>query len=69
MVEAICNECFCQPQPIGLEKNRGTETITTGDDGLDLALGGGVRTGMIWEVVGERLACLCHVTESAQRWD
>ena len=30
------------------------EQFTTGDEILDSALGGGVRTGMIWEVVGER---------------
>ncbi|EGN96037.1 hypothetical protein SERLA73DRAFT_185531, partial [Serpula lacrymans var. lacrymans S7.3] len=27
--------------------------ITTGDSELDCAVGGGIRTGMIWEVVGE----------------
>ncbi|KAF5330362.1 hypothetical protein D9619_005907 [Psilocybe cf. subviscida] len=32
------------------------ETFTTGDDTLDEALNGGIRTGMIWEVVGESSA-------------
>ncbi len=30
------------------------EIFTTGDQILDKAIGGGIRTGMIWEVVGER---------------
>lgn len=28
--------------------------FTTGDETLDEALGGGFRTGMVWEVCGER---------------
>ncbi len=31
----------------------GSETITTGDAFLDRMLGGGIRVGMIWELVGE----------------
>ncbi|KAI9433974.1 P-loop containing nucleoside triphosphate hydrolase protein [Lactarius indigo] len=31
----------------------GSETITTGDILLDKMLGGGIRVGMIWELVGE----------------
>jgi len=27
--------------------------LTTGDATLDRALGGGIRTGMVWEFVGE----------------
>ena len=30
------------------------EIFSTGDQILDKAIGGGIRTGMIWEVVGER---------------
>ena len=30
------------------------ETFTTGSEVLDGMLGGGLRTGMVWEVVGER---------------
>jgi DNA repair protein RAD57 len=30
------------------------EIFTTGDATLDNALGGGIRTGMLWEVAGER---------------
>lgn len=28
--------------------------LTTGDAVLDRALGGGIRTGIVWELVGER---------------
>ena len=28
--------------------------LTTGDAALDRVLGGGIRTGMVWEFVGER---------------
>lgn len=34
------------------------KTLTLGDVILDAALGGGLRTGMIWEIVGERYGCL-----------
>jgi hypothetical protein len=34
-------------------KHNGSETITTGDVLLDKILGGGIRVGMIWELVGE----------------
>lgn len=34
--------------------SRQDEVFTTGDKTLDVALGGGIRTGMVWEVVGER---------------
>ena len=30
------------------------ETFTTGSEVLDSMLGSGLRTGMVWEVVGER---------------
>lgn len=35
--------------------------FTTGDAHLDNILGGGIRTGMVWEIAGERYAhVLCH---------
>ena len=35
--------------------NEASESIfTTGDPGLDDVLGGGIRTGMVWECAGER---------------
>ncbi|KAF8201566.1 P-loop containing nucleoside triphosphate hydrolase protein [Pholiota molesta] len=36
--------------------SRQEEVFTTGDKTLDDALGGGIRTGMVWEVVGESAA-------------
>lgn len=30
------------------------ETFSTGDDRIDALLGGGIRTGMVWELAGER---------------
>ena len=32
----------------------GDAKFSTGDAILDIALEGGVRTGMVWEIVGER---------------
>lgn len=37
------------------------DIFTSGDEHLDRALGGGVRTGMIWEVVGERSVSTFHI--------
>jgi len=37
-----------------LKDMQAEEEFTTGDSRLDKSLGGGIRTGMIWEVVGER---------------
>lgn len=34
-------------QPVGLER------FTTGDEALDELLGGGLRTGVVWELSGE----------------
>lgn len=39
--------------PSCLGSSRGY-TISSGDAGLDAALGGGIRTGMLTEIVGER---------------
>lgn len=35
---------------------------TSGDPTLDVALGGGFRTGMIWEIVGERFVYYICIT-------
>ncbi|KAF8061470.1 P-loop containing nucleoside triphosphate hydrolase protein [Lyophyllum atratum] len=37
-------------------KREGNETCTTGENILDEALGGGIRSGMVWEVAGESSA-------------
>lgn len=30
------------------------EVFSTGDNRVDVLLGGGIRTGMVWELAGER---------------
>ena len=42
------------PVDVFTEENQEFNTSTTGDAVLDGATGGGVRTGMIWEICGER---------------
>ncbi|KAG6909456.1 hypothetical protein DXG01_000441 [Tephrocybe rancida] len=59
--QAIIDALYrCAPQP-GMSRLKdamldGNETSTTGDPILDGALGGGIRSGMIWEVAGEASA-------------
>lgn len=53
IIDIICKERVQNPQSLA-NKNRDGELFTTGDVELDSALGGGVRTGMIWEIVGQR---------------
>lgn len=50
---------------VALESER---VFTTGDASLDQALGGGLRTGMLWEVAGERfvLVALIRLSECLQ---
>jgi DNA repair protein RAD57 len=57
ILETACRECA---PPINKIKDlplEGEEKFTTGDAELDGMLGGGIRTGMLWEVVGERCEC------------
>ncbi|KAF4576859.1 hypothetical protein EYR36_004839 [Pleurotus pulmonarius] len=53
IVDAFCKASLQRLQPLEEVKHEGNEKITTGDPRLDNALGGGIRTGMIWEVAGE----------------
>jgi hypothetical protein len=54
-IEAVCRGCGnFQLQYLDDIKSEGDELFSTGDPEIDLALGGGIRTGMIWELVGER---------------
>ena len=51
---AVCDELA---PPLHSLADSGTpkdETFTTGDALIDRMLGGGIRTGKLWEVVGER---------------
>ena len=57
MLDTVCSEFM--PKPRTLDTIPTSPGIfTTGDNALDAALGGGIRTGMVWEVVGERLALM-----------
>ncbi|KAG1756251.1 P-loop containing nucleoside triphosphate hydrolase protein [Suillus paluster] len=56
ILEAVCRECASPINKITDLPLEGEEKITTGDADLDSMLGGGIRTGMLWEVVGESAA-------------
>jgi len=56
IVDLVCKEISHCVRQLEDAKHEGDEKCTTGDTNLDDALGGGIRTGMIWEVVGERYA-------------
>ena len=59
IMDIICKERTHNPRSLAHENvPRDGESFTTGDVELDSALGGGVRTGMIWEIVGQRY---CHI--------
>jgi hypothetical protein len=55
MLDEVMRECVLSINCLQ-DTAKGDEKCTTGDADLDDALGGGIRTGMIWEVVGERFA-------------
>ena len=54
ILDIVCGSLAQQPRALKDIQHEGDERFTTGDERLDEALGGGIRTGMIWEVVGER---------------
>ncbi|KAK0228305.1 P-loop containing nucleoside triphosphate hydrolase protein [Armillaria fumosa] len=56
IVEILFQDDLCGIQTLQELVHEGNEKITTGDEHLDRALGGGIRTGMLWEVVGESAA-------------
>ncbi|KAG0705207.1 P-loop containing nucleoside triphosphate hydrolase protein [Suillus ampliporus] len=56
ILKAACRECALPINKITDLPLEGEEKITTGDADLDGMLGGGIRTGMLWEVVGESAA-------------
>jgi RecA/RadA recombinase len=37
--------------------------LTTGDTTLNRVLGGGIRTGMVWEFVGERCVLIPYLLQ------
>ncbi|KAG1826750.1 P-loop containing nucleoside triphosphate hydrolase protein [Suillus subaureus] len=56
ILEAACRERAVSINKIKDLPPEGEEKFTTGDAELDGMLGGGIRTGMLWEVVGESAA-------------
>ncbi|KAL5511438.1 RHP57 [Sanghuangporus vaninii] len=53
IVETVCKEIARNALRISKIAERSDEKFTTGDSALDRAIGGGIRTGMVWELVGE----------------
>ncbi|KAJ2975086.1 hypothetical protein NUW54_g11786 [Trametes sanguinea] len=56
LVDAVSKELAPQPRPLKEVAHIGEEKFTTGDSHLDDVLGGGIRTGMLWEISGENNA-------------
>ncbi|KAI0050003.1 P-loop containing nucleoside triphosphate hydrolase protein, partial [Auriscalpium vulgare] len=54
IVHVVCKALERVPQPLSTAES--SETFTTGDAHLDRILGGGIRAGMVWEIVGEGAA-------------
>ncbi|CAK5279544.1 unnamed protein product [Mycena citricolor] len=55
ILEVVCLNSA--PRAVSLEESSNVEQmISTGDSQIDTALGGGIRTGMVWEVFGESAA-------------
>ena len=48
----VCRLVASRTTPKNLHEN--DEMFTSGDSLLDENLGGGIRTGMVWEIAGER---------------
>lgn len=53
IVQAIAKEILEPPRSVFEQRSLGSERFTTGDADLDRLLGGGIRTGVIWEISGE----------------
>ncbi|KAM6500835.1 P-loop containing nucleoside triphosphate hydrolase protein [Amanita muscaria] len=57
IIDTVCKECINISIPCLADiAEEGNELFSTGDKDIDSALGGGIRTGMLWEVVGESAA-------------
>ncbi len=53
ITQLISQEILEPPRSVFEERSLGSQKFTTGDADLDHLLGGGIRTGVIWEVAGE----------------
>lgn len=54
IIDIVCKQSTHQSRCLTDADVDGDEIFTTGDRELDDALGGGIRTSMVWEVVGQR---------------
>ncbi|KAI0282544.1 hypothetical protein BGY98DRAFT_912294, partial [Russula aff. rugulosa BPL654] len=54
IVDSVARALARPPSILRDVVRNGSELITTGDTILDEMLGGGIRVGMVWELVGER---------------
>lgn len=55
IIDIVCKKRCKEPRSLVDEEPLDNATLfTTGDKELDEALGGGIRTGMVWEVAGQR---------------
>ena len=54
ITDAVCKELYPVTIQLDHPANFADHKFTTGDALLDEAIGGGIRTGMVWELVGER---------------
>lgn len=54
ILDTVCGQFAPNPRTLDSFVT-GPEIFTSGDPALDVTLGGGIRTGMVWEIVGERL--------------
>ncbi|PIL23794.1 hypothetical protein GSI_13545 [Ganoderma sinense ZZ0214-1] len=56
LIDLVCQELYQSPRTIRTVDRIGEEVFTTGERYLDETLGGGIRTGMVWEIAGEKNA-------------
>jgi len=54
ILQRIASKLAPTPQVLSSLKETCGSCISTGDGGLDHVLGGGIRTGLLWEFAGER---------------
>lgn len=59
MVDIVSRQHARQPKCLADIEIQKDEVFTTGDEEFDKALGGGIRTGSVWEIVGQRYAIDC----------
>lgn len=54
ILDDTCRELASEPMRLDSKSLPTTQAFTTGDEILDAMVGDGVRSGMVWEFVGER---------------